>query len=115
MGVVGYRGSSQQFVVQILSVFIRMTCRSLIFLALVAVGQAAIAPAAEYVITRKRRAKEDAAAAAPKPEVKVQQPSKAEEKETEDLVAKILERRRRAGRPVQESPGKLKSIRNYLI
>merc|ERR1711962_186383 len=48
------------------------------------------------VITRKRRAKEEAAAAAPKSEVKVQQPSKAEEKETEDLVAKILERRRRA-------------------
>jgi len=49
------------------------------------------------VITRKRRAKEEAAAAAaaPKPEVKVQ-PAKAEEKETEDLVAKILERRRRA-------------------
>merc|ERR1711962_213773 len=36
------------FVVQILSVFLRMTCCSLIFLALVAAGQAAIAPAAEY-------------------------------------------------------------------
>merc|ERR1712212_795305 len=35
-------------VVQILSVLFRMTCRSLIFLALVAAGQAAIAPAAEY-------------------------------------------------------------------
>jgi len=46
------------------------------------------------VITRKRRAKE-AAAAAPRPEVKVEAP-KAENKEPEDLVAKILERRRRA-------------------
>jgi len=46
------------------------------------------------VITRKRRAKE-AAAAAPRAEVKVEAP-KAENKEPEDLVAKILERRRRA-------------------
>jgi len=46
------------------------------------------------VITRKRRAKE-AAAAVPRAEVKVEAP-KAENKEPEDLVAKILERRRRA-------------------
>jgi len=46
------------------------------------------------VITRKRRAKE-AAAAAPRTEAKVEAP-KAENKEPEDLVAKILERRRRA-------------------
>merc|ERR1719365_442673 len=46
------------------------------------------------VITRKRRAKE-AAAAAPRAEVNVEAP-KAENQEPEDLVAKILERRRRA-------------------
>merc|ERR1711962_660987 len=46
MGV-RYR-SSQQLVVHCLVLYIRMTYRSLIFLALVAAGQAAIAPAAEY-------------------------------------------------------------------